>query len=235
MRITRSLAAGTVVGILVSLSGCAIGAPVRYGHTVNAGATGAGPTQAPSRSADGSCTWRRTASGPDVHDVGTPPATAGTQTTMTIATSQGTVTVQLDPHAAPCTVASFAFLAGKHYFDGTPCHRLVTSGIYVLQCGDPSGTGTGGPGYEFDDENLGATSGTYPAGTVAMANAGPGTNGSQFFIVYQDSPLQPDYTPFGRVTAGLDTVTAVAAQGTGDGSGDGHPKVPVTIQTLSVR
>jgi peptidyl-prolyl cis-trans isomerase B (cyclophilin B) len=230
---------GQLTGVLVaclSLTACGVPGQVRYGHTVTAGTTGpaAGPTRAPSRSATGSCTWRRTEPGPDVRDVGVPPAAAGTQTTMSIATSQGTISVRLDPSAAPCTVASFAYLAGKHYFDGTACHRLVTSGIYVLQCGDPSGTGSGGPAYAFDDENLGATSGTYPAGTVAMANAGPGTNGSQFFVVYKDSPLQPDYTPFGQVTGGLDAVTAVAAQGTADGSGDGHPKVPVTIKTLSV-
>ncbi len=153
---------------------------------------------------------------------------------MTIVTNLGTVVVQLDPAGAPCTVASFAYLAGKSYFDGTKCHRLVTRGIFVLQCGDPSGTEQGGPGYEFDDENLSATSGTYRAGTVAMANAGPGTNGSQFFVVYRDSPLPPQYTPFGRVTSGLDVVVGVASAGEDTGTGDGHPKVPVTIQSLRV-
>src|SRR2546430_242150 len=129
---------------------------------------------------------------------------------MTTTTDLGAITVRLDPADAPCTVASFAYLAGRKFFDGTRCHRLVTSGIYVLQCGDPSGTGAGGPGYTYPDENLSGTRGTYPAGTVAMANAGPNTNGSQFFIVYQDSPLPPRYTPFGNVTVGLDLVRTVA-------------------------
>jgi peptidyl-prolyl cis-trans isomerase B (cyclophilin B) len=170
-------------------------------------------------------------------DVGKPqggmPPSAGTAT-MTITTNVGVITVRLDPTGAPCTVASFAYLASRKYFAGTSCHRLVTQGIYVLQCGDPSGTGEGGPGYSFPDENLGATSGAYAAGTVAMANAGPDTNGSQFFIVYRDSPLEPKYTPFGTVSAGLDLVRSVAAGGTADGSGDGHPKVPVAIQSLTV-
>jgi peptidyl-prolyl cis-trans isomerase B (cyclophilin B) len=182
----------------------------------------------------GTCTWRRTPVGPQTHDVGTPPPAAGTQTVMTITTNLGTIAIRLDPAGAPCTVASFAYLAGRHYFDGSRCHRLVTSGIYVLQCGDPSGTGQGGPAYQFDDENLDATAGMYPAGTVAMANAGPGTNGSQFFIVYRDSQLQPDYTPFGQVTSGLDVVTGVANAGEDTGTGDGHPKMPVTIQNLTV-
>src|SRR3954469_12115556 len=132
--------------------------------------------------------------------------------TATIVTNCGTVTAALDGKAAPHTVNSFAFLASKHYFDNTKCHRLTSSGIYVLQCGDPTGSGSGGPGYEFQDENLEGA--TYPAGTVAMANAGPGTNGSQFFFVYADSlSLPPNYTPFGKVTSGLDILKAIAAKG----------------------
>jgi peptidyl-prolyl cis-trans isomerase B (cyclophilin B) len=211
-----------VVGLtLLTVSGC--GAHVTQAER-----------QAGTPPAAGPCSWRQEAGNPYTKDVGAPPPTGGTQTTMTITTNLGVITVRLDPTGAPCTVASFAYLAGRKYFAGTSCHRLVTQGIYVLQCGDPSGTGQGGPGYEFGDENLSATSGTYPAGTVAMANAGPDTNGSQFFIVYRDSPLQPKYTPFGTVTGGLDLVRSVAAAGTGDGSGDGHPKVPVAIQSLTV-
>ena len=112
---------------------------------------------------------------------------------------------------APYTTFSFEYLARKKYFDATKCHRLTTSGIYVLQCGDPTGTGSGGPGYQFQDENL--TGATYPAGTIAMANAGPGTNGSQFFIVYKDTQLPPSYTPWGKVTAGLDIVQGIAKAG----------------------
>lgn len=100
----------------------------------------------------------------------------------------------------------------------------------MLQCGDPSGSGTGGPGYQVPDENLPKEGGvTYPAGTVAMANAGPGTSGSQFFIVYQDTTLPSSYTIWGEVTEGLDVVQAVAAAGVAGGSGDGPPAQPIGI------
>jgi peptidyl-prolyl cis-trans isomerase B (cyclophilin B) len=103
----------------------------------------------------------------------------------------------------------------------------------VLQCGDPTGTGSGGPGYQFGEENLPADGqNNYPAGTVAMANAGTGTNGSQFFLVYEDSELPPEYTVFGQITQGLDVLAGIAAQGTADGSEDGTPKQPVTLDDL---
>jgi peptidyl-prolyl cis-trans isomerase B (cyclophilin B) len=151
--------------------------------------------------------------------------------TASIVTNCGTITVALNGKAAPHTVNSFVFLAGKHYFDNTKCHRLTTSGIFVLQCGDPTGSGSGGPGYQFRDENLSGA--TYPAGTVAMANAGPGTNGSQFFFVYADTPLPPNYTPFGNVTAGLDILKAIAAKGSTP-QGDGAPNQPVVITSFTV-
>ena len=135
----------------------------------------------------------------------------------------------MDAAKAPCTVNSLRSLAHFSYFDKTVCHRLTSQSIFVLQCGDPSGDGTGGPGYRFADENLEGA--TYPRGTVAMANSGPGTNGSQFFLVYKDSQLPPDYTPFGRITAGLDVIDKVAAAGSTP-PGDGEPKTAVTIQTL---
>jgi peptidyl-prolyl cis-trans isomerase B (cyclophilin B) len=156
---------------------------------------------------------------------------APTTYTATITTNCGTIVVKLDGKHAPHTVNSFAFLAGKHYFDNTPCHRLTTSGIYVLQCGDPTGTGTGGPGYQFKDENLKGA--TYPAGTVAMANAGPGTNGSQFFFVYANTRLAPSYTPFGTVVSGLDTLKKIAAAGSNP-PGDGAPVQPVVIESFRV-
>jgi peptidyl-prolyl cis-trans isomerase B (cyclophilin B) len=149
-------------------------------------------------------------------------------------TNQGVIDIDLDGTKAPCTVNSFIYLAAKGYFTGTSCHRLTTSGIFVLQCGDPTGTGAGGPGYQFLDENL--TGATYPAGTVAMANAGPGTNGSQFFLVYKDTQLPPSYTPFGRITGGIGVVTAVAGKGSdnSNGPGDGKPVMAVTIKSVVV-
>ncbi len=203
---------------------------------------GSTPSATPSTTAaPAGCAYTKS-SGGQVKDVGTPSAANLDQlkaSTMTIKTDRGTITVALKTAQAPCTVNSFAYLASKKYFDGTKCHRLTTQGIFVLQCGDPSATGSGGPGYQFPDENLAAfgkpdASGqvVYPKGTVAMANAGPGTNGSQFFIVYKDSPLAPNYTPFGTVTAGMDIVQKVADAGTAsDGTA---PKLPVTIQQLTV-
>nr|WP_051031561.1 peptidylprolyl isomerase [Nocardia veterana] len=151
--------------------------------------------------------------------------------TANLETNCGTITVELDAAHAPRTVNSFAFLAGEQYFDHTRCHRLTTEGIFVLQCGDPTGTGTGGPGYRFGDENLAGA--TYPAGTVAMANAGPNTNGSQFFLVYSDSKLPPNYTPFGHITGGMDVLQNIAAGGTKDGSGDGAPAADIVLDSVA--
>lgn len=152
--------------------------------------------------------------------------------TMTLKTNCGTVAFKLDAAKAPTTVNSFAFLSSKGYFDHSPCHRLTTQGIYVLQCGDPTGTGTGGPGYEFSDENLAGA--TYPKGTLAMANAGPDTNGSQFFIVWNDTLLPPNYTPFGTVTDGMDVVRRIADAGVKGGATDGAPKAGVVVDTMTV-
>ena len=138
-------------------------------------------------------------------------------------TTQGAITVRMNTAKAPCTTFSFRFLATRGYFNQTHCHRLTTQNIYVLQCGDPTGTGSGGPGYEFNDENLAGA--TYPAGTVAMANAGPDTNGSQFFFTWKNTTLSPDYTPFGTVVSGMDVLQKIAAAGDDqqNGPGDGYP------------
>ncbi|MCU7821497.1 peptidylprolyl isomerase [Kitasatospora sp. DSM 101779] len=151
--------------------------------------------------------------------------------TMALDTSCGKITIALDAAKAPHTVNSFAFLSNEKYFDHTKCHRLTTEGIYVLQCGDPTGTGSGGPGYQFADENL--TGATYPAGTVAMANAGAGTNGSQFFLVYKDTQLPPQYTPFGKVTGGLDVLQNIAAGGVRGGGGDGAPVADMVLNSVT--
>jgi peptidyl-prolyl cis-trans isomerase B (cyclophilin B) len=187
-----------------------------------------------------------TKSGTASKDVGIPvfnAALAAKPYTATIHTNRGDVVFSALTTKAPYATYSFQYLAGKNYFNNTNCHRLTTSTIFVLQCGDPTGTGSGGPGYQFQDENLNyfgaaGSSGTvtYKAGTVAMANSGPGTNGSQFFLVYKDSPLGPNYTPFGTITKGLDILQSIAAQGSdnANGSGDGKPKESVTIQSVSI-
>ena len=163
--------------------------------------------------------------------------------TVTLQTNRGNIVFTANGKGAPYTVYSFVYLADKEYFNNTKCHRLTTSGIFVLQCGDPTGTGSGGPGYAFQDENLASLgtpvggSVTYSAGTVAMANSGPDTNGSQFFLVYKDSPLPPDYTPFGTITQGLSILLQVAGAGSNNAnsSGDGAPNDPVEIQKATVQ
>jgi len=150
-----------------------------------------------------------------------------------IALTSGTVQVELDRTAAPCTVGSFVHLAESGYFDNTPCHRMTASStLHILQCGDPSGSGSGGPGYTFADETDAEM--VYPAGTLAMANAGPNTNGSQFFLVYEDSTLPPDYTVFGIITQGIDVLRDIAAKGiTGSGNATA-PVRPVTISSVRI-
>ena len=161
-------------------------------------------------------------------------------------TDQGNIGLQLDNGKSPCTVNSFASLAQQGFFNDTPCHRLTTSdSLGVLQCGDPTGEGTGGPGYQFaneyptdqyqpDDPALNAPV-VYPRGTLAMANAGPGTNGSQFFLVYKDSQLPPQYTVFGTIDeTGLATLDKIAAEGVADGGPDGAPKLATTVKSIQL-
>jgi len=155
-------------------------------------------------------------------------------TSMVLNTNCGVITIALDPNA-PETVASEAFLAQSGFYDDTTCHRLTTEGIFVLQCGDPAGDGSGGPGYSVPDENLPIEGDVnYPAGTVAMANAGPGTSGSQFFIVYADTSLPAGYTIWGSVVSGLDIVQEIGSVGVGGGIADGQPAQPVFINSATV-
>ncbi|MEV3875341.1 peptidylprolyl isomerase [Streptomyces sp. LE64] len=167
--------------------------------------------------------------------------------TMKLDTTCGAIDVELDAAAAPRTVNSFDFLLDKGYLDHTTCHRLTTTGIYVLQCGDPQGTGQGGPGYSIPDENLKdkrLKGNVYPAGTVAMANQynpqtkqGRDTGGSQFFLVYQDSQLPPDYTPFGTVSAeGMKVLKKIADAGATapDQMGMTKPNATVVINKATV-
>ena len=166
------------------------------------------------KAASGTCEYR------EKSEPGTkatlPPSEPETAASATITTNLGDIGVTFTPDSAPCTVSSFVSLAKQGYYDDTKCHRLVTT--FVLQCGDPTATGTGGPGYEFDDELSGSEQ--YPAGTLAMANGGPGTNtnGSQFFIVLDENTenLGPNYTIFGKVDeAGLALAKKVEAAGNG--------------------
>ena len=166
------------------------------------------------------------------------------QVSASLETNQGDIGLMLDNGKSPCTVNSFASLANQGFFKDTTCHRLTTSeSLSVLQCGDPTGQGTGGPGYQFaneyptdqyqpDDPKLQEPV-KYPRGTLAMANAGPGTNGSQFFLVYKDSELPPNYTAFGTIDqTGLATLDKIAAAGTADGGQDGKPKNDVQIKSI---
>jgi peptidyl-prolyl cis-trans isomerase B (cyclophilin B) len=219
----RTLTAlGGVAATALLLAGC--GSGTDSGSTADSGSTGASDT------GGGACTY--TSTGDASKKVDPPPGDPDPAKSVTITTNRGKITATLDTAKAPCTTGSFTSLARQKYFDGTKCHRLTTDGIFVLQCGDPTATGSGGPGYSFADELDGQE--TYPAGTLAMANAGPDTNGSQFFIVYADTSLPPSYTVFGKIdAAGLKVVTDIAKAGTSDGAPDGAPKQDVTIESVS--
>ncbi|MGV0717914.1 peptidylprolyl isomerase [Mycolicibacterium sp. XJ662] len=166
------------------------------------------------------------------------------QVSASMATNRGNLGLMLDNGKSPCTVNSFVSLAHQGYFNDTPCHRLTTSpSLSVLQCGDPTGQGNGGPGYQFaneyptnqyqpDDPKL-MEPVTYPRGTLAMANAGANTNGSQFFLVYQDSKLPPNYTVFGTIDeTGLETLDKIAAAGVAGGGEDGPPAQDVQVTSI---
>lgn len=168
--------------------------------------------------------------------------------TAAINTNLGKIGISLLNSKATCTVNSFAHLAETNFFNNTQCWRVSnSSGLYLLQCGDPNATaksklscssstlGSGGPGYQFADENL--TGATYPAGTVAMANGGANTNGSQFFLVFKSTTLPASYTPFGKITSGLDILQNVAKAGTSCTiqAGGGVPKKKVIINSVTVK
>jgi len=164
------------------------------------------------------------------------PLPTDTPTYLSLQTNCGEIVIEMDAKNAPKTTQSMAFLASQGFYTDADCFRLTTSGLFVLQCGSPTNNGQGGPGYSLADENLPkAGTNNYPAGTVAMANAGAGTGGSQFFIVYKDTTLGPNYSIWGKVVSGLDVVTNVAAAGVKEGTGDGHPTQPIVITKASTR
>ena len=257
--ISAVVAAGLIAALLV------VFLPGGSGKKASASATHS-PTASASASASASaatvaepahhCTYSKAA--PVARQVGFPPSTPDYAASYqaTINTNLGPIVVNLLNSKATCTVNSFVHLAEAGYFNHTQCHRLLTSGIYVLQCGDAYATsttkldcsisgnvGTGGPGYNFASENL--TNATYPAGTVAMANGGTATsNGSQFFIVYKDSTSGlngssgPSYTPFATVSSGLNIVQNVAKDGyscTYPQAGGGAPKEKVIIDSVTIK
>lgn len=145
----------------------------------------------------------------------------------TLDTNRGEIVIDFDPERAPQTVNNFVFLANDGFYDGVIFHRVIEN--FMIQGGDPTGTGTGGPGYRFRDEIEGP--GEYSRGTVAMANSGPNTNGSQFFIVHKDTGLPHSYTIFGEVTAGMDTVDSIAASDTDNAD---RPRDDVVINKVTI-
>ncbi|MCW2643477.1 MAG: peptidyl-prolyl cis-trans isomerase cyclophilin type [Dactylosporangium sp.] len=218
-------------------------------------ATSAVTPAAPPTTTHGPCQYTETPDEPAARPVPLPrdPHRTPNEGTVDVVlkTSQGDIELALDRAKAPCTVQSFLHLVRHRFYDRTPCHRLTAHPrLKVLQCGDPSGTGEGGPGYRYRDElptdlDPAPTDPTgarriYPRGTLAMANAGPDTNGSQFFLVYADSTLRPDYTIFGTVDDdGLATLDKIAAGGVKPGPDnpapvDGQPALPVDISRAKI-
>ncbi|OBA63601.1 peptidylprolyl isomerase [Mycobacterium sp. 1100029.7] len=206
------------------------------------------PAFKPSGSVGANCQYPATPQEPAAKPVKPPRTgkvpTEPAQVSASMSTSQGNLGLMLANNESPCTVNSFASLIGQKYFDNTKCHRLTTSEtLGVLQCGDPKGDGTGGPGYKFDNEYptdqyapndpKAQQPVTYPRGTLAMANAGPGTNGSQFFMVYKDSQLPPQYTVFGTIQPdGLAVLDKIAKAGVTGGGDDGAPVSEVTVKSI---
>ncbi|GAB3336561.1 peptidylprolyl isomerase [Micromonospora halotolerans] len=220
----------------------------------SAWALGAFDSEPKKQAAEDTCLWtpQDATANTNLKDVGTP-ATTGLPTegtrTMTVTTNQGgPITADLDLAAAPCGAASISFLAGKSFYDNTKCHEITTEG--ALRCGDPSGSGMGGPTYSFYNENVPTTPEAspsaspapaqppaYPKGTVAMIGNPPGSNGSQFLIFFKDfNPATPAYTVVGKVTGGLDVVEKIGALPTVDNGGGAKvkPKTDVVIQSLTV-
>jgi cyclophilin family peptidyl-prolyl cis-trans isomerase len=231
----------TVVVVVAGLAvGGALLASQSPGSSTPKPAASATPSSTPTTVTEPArhCTY--TSNPPAARKVNFPPAApdykAGYEATVT--TNLGPIVIDLLNSKATCTVNSFVSLADQAFYNDTPCPRLSTSGgLYMLQCGDPTGKGTGGPGYEFASENL--TGATYPAGTLAMANTGePDSNGSQFFLVYKDTSLPPDYTPFGKIVSGLNILQNVGNHGYGpplSSAGGGAPKEKVEIESVTIK
>lgn len=229
-------AASLAALVLLAVTGCATGdAPQSTASATSpsssaAGAQGATACQAPPATPTAVKTFDQVPSSESAR---------GKTFVATVRTSCGDLVLELDGAKAPQTVASFLHLARAGYWKNSPCHRLTAGGgsLSVLQCGDPTGTGTGNPGYGFGIENA-PSDGSYPAGTVAMARSSdPNSNGGQFFLTYADSTIPPEYggyTIFGKVVEGMPVLQQIARQGTASGDPDGAPKQPVSILTVTV-
>jgi peptidyl-prolyl cis-trans isomerase B (cyclophilin B) len=236
-----TVAAVAAVGIGVGgflLAGQSAGTPAAAPSASATPSPSASPTPATVAEPAHHCTY--TANPPASRKVSVPSATPDFKAAYqaTITTNRGAIVVDLLNSEATCTVNSFVHLAAQNFYSKTPCPRLsTTGGLYMLQCGDPTGKGTGGPGYEFASENL--TGAKYPAGTVAMANTGaPDSNGSQFFLVYKDTTLPPSYTPFGKIVSGLNILQNVGKRGFGpplNSAGGGAPKESVEIESVTIK
>ncbi len=186
----------------------------------------------------GECSYLPDTGGAETKKVDLPPTkpTSTKPSYATLVTNHGTIVMELDAAAAPCTVNSFVSLIKQKYYDGSPCHRMLDESFNglttaVLQCGDPSGSGTGGPGYRFADENLEGAK--YAKGVVAMANGGANTNGSQFFMMFKDSDFDPDYTPFGKILSGVEVLTEIAKGGRVPNTSTGMRDAPKTKTTIT--
>jgi peptidyl-prolyl cis-trans isomerase B (cyclophilin B) len=252
-RRAKQWAAGAIVAVIVvgvGLGAAAISGVFSPAKAVKPTAAGASssataspsPTPSPASTAamvGGKCIY--TPSGVAARKVKLPSAVPDTKASYvaTIKTNRGTIVIDLLNSKAPCTVNSFVSLADQGFYNKTPCPRLSTeSGVYMLQCGDPTGTMEGGPGYEFGSENL--TGASYTAGVLAMATNldVPDSNGSQFFVIYKNSELTPDYTPFGQVVSGLTILQNVAKHGFGpplSQAGGGAPKESVEIDSVTIK
>ncbi|WP_258723205.1 peptidylprolyl isomerase [Cellulomonas sp. NS3] len=229
----KQVVAASLVGVLVL--GLGVVSAVILTRDDTAADAAATATGSPAPQASVSALPARTGNGGVVPD----PAAAEARTwTGAVTLSTGAVGIELDGAAAPQAVANFVTLAREGYFDGTKCHRLVTEGIHVLQCGDPTATGTGGPGYTWGPIENAPADDVYPAGTLAMARVGGSgeSMGSQFFLVYEDSTIPSDaaggYTVFGRITSGLDVVQAIADGGIGaDGTAPASDVIIEGVET----
>jgi len=247
--------AGSVILVLLAVGGIYWLASGDDEQTPAADASETSTSEAPpAETTDGACKYTSTPAEPAAKPVEVPADPAEKVATGTVAltlkTNNGDIPLTLDRAKAPCTVQSIEHLAKAKFYDATPCHRMVASDNFkVLQCGDPTGQGTGGPGYTIPDEKptdlapspVGGAASVYPRGVVAMANTGqPNSGGSQFFLVFGDTFLAPDYTVFGTIDAtGLATLDKIGADGVDpatdqSGRGDGAPKLATTITEAQV-